>query len=518
MSARAPQNTVTKVAASRLRGSDDDCPITSEGSPALHASPLLSTARHALSKRLYSDDDDDDGGASEHGRPPAAVFLAHAAAGPSGQLTPKPQGQAFERATLPASGNSSDVCSEDDGCPCKRCRQCPCMSRPTTPASPQREAAPALPQPMQQLPAHTQGRSTARSYSTPGGSIAAMPASSAAVVVAAAAPATPVSRRQTADPVVEELGSRAKAWWPLGGQKGAAAMSQQADGSVTITRASTGGGARSAAQALVATRAASPARVTAAAKATASGSYPSRIAAAPRVKHPSSARKRPLQQPSSAATGRIVIDTDEDDSDGGSAGGRVQKRGHASPPAASPSATAASSYRSPYSASVGSGAAAAFNESSSGSGGPSQQPLSSVTGAERRRLSQGVGHLSPGFSAAGGGDSSSSDSTPGSYAGSLPTQHSARSMPSSPHSSSAVGGGVRRQLQHHFRTPHSSIVTDFRAAPSPSGSKRQSRTPPPSANRLPQDGEYGRAGRDVGPGRGHMDASCPRVCASVVLL
>ena len=136
-----------------------------------------------------------------------------------------------------------------------------------------------------------------------------------------ALPVTPVvaSRRQTGDPLVEELGSRAKSWWPTLSEGGAR---RRGDGPVVIARTPTSAAASKGVHGYQSQPPQPSTELSAlfqggvvAIDSAAAGATPVLTASRGlKVRHPSSS-KRPRQQPVRALVSVVVIDTDEDDSD-----------------------------------------------------------------------------------------------------------------------------------------------------------------------------------------------------------
>ena len=265
-------NSTVKQAEARLRASS-----ASSDESNVHSSPepLMSTSRPALSKRLYMDEDSDEGSLDA----PSAVVLA-----PKQPMQP-----------LGANIGASHGPSEPGMIPKYDSTSMPGVG----------EFTPLL---RGSRPMPYNGRTADRDK------LEASNSTSAAVQLNAMI--TPPTRRKTADPVVEELGSRAKAWWPTMSSGGVPSsmkpLSGAVDGSVIVSRAPLGPSILQQ-QAVRPSAVREPSPVPPPWASTDGGTPLSQLG----VRHPYSTTKRNRPEVALGSTKTsIIIDSDESDSPG----------------------------------------------------------------------------------------------------------------------------------------------------------------------------------------------------------
>ena len=275
----------------------------------------MSTKRSAVSKRLYSDEEEDSSGqgcsqeiVSTNSHVPlgnqssgesklwgikcnySADTVAQDCHAPGSDLVRTLEVRCPEEAGFPRMSSTASACNCHEGQACK-C-QCPCSSkRPLVKAS----AAPS-----NNVAAHAT-------------SVPSSAAPSAAII-----PVTPLVRRQSADPVVEELGSRAKSWWPMLSEGGARRQGDILARTPTVAAAPKGIHGYQHKSPQTSSEFSAPVQ-TAVDDAPPGSSTPIIVVRTAskslRVRHLSST-KRPRQQSQPGhSSASIIIDSDEDDSD-----------------------------------------------------------------------------------------------------------------------------------------------------------------------------------------------------------
>lgn len=223
-----PGRSVSKAARKALDTSDEPWDDNLEGSPASGAAHGGNFSMKA-SLTIKLDGDASGSDVSVHGSMTGTLHSPARAASPR---------QLLLHATLMAASTDSPAgadmphcsnCGAVSPCPCVRAQLRGARGSADPAASPMR----ALPQPLTPL---TATRTTAASAAD--AKFANMPVT-ARKVAAGSNPGTPGStqrgRRGSADPVVEQLGNRAKTWWPLSSQRPAAGSTPNASGTVSST-------------------------------------------------------------------------------------------------------------------------------------------------------------------------------------------------------------------------------------------------------------------------------------------